>query len=83
MLPHARLAELDLGTGRQVLLGHLPPEELAPVKYRSGRLQHPRRQVPGPFTAGAAVQTAVTDSALVEFMKELRGIRDLLPAGSG
>ncbi len=32
------------------------------------------QQLPGPFQAGAAVQTAVTDSALVEFMKELRGI---------
>jgi predicted Zn-dependent peptidase len=30
--------------------------------------------LPGPFVASAAVQTAVTDSALVEFMKELRGI---------
>jgi predicted Zn-dependent peptidase len=32
------------------------------------------RPLPGPFQAGAAVQTAVTDKALVEFMKELRGI---------
>ncbi len=30
--------------------------------------------LPGPFQAGAAVETAVTDKALVEFMKELRGI---------
>ncbi len=30
--------------------------------------------LPGPFLAGAAVQTAVTDSSLIEFMKELRGI---------
>ncbi len=30
--------------------------------------------LPGPFQAGAAVQTAVTDKSLVEFMKELRGI---------
>jgi predicted Zn-dependent peptidase len=37
------------------------------------------RLLPGPFTAGAAVQTEITDSALVEFMKELRGIRELLP----
>lgn len=29
---------------------------------------------PGPFLAGAAVQTAVTDSALSEFMAQLRGI---------
>jgi len=28
----------------------------------------------GPFTAGAGVQTAVTDSSLVEFMRELNGI---------
>lgn len=34
------------------------------------------RPLPGPFLAGAAVQTAVTDSALVQFMKELRGIRE-------
>jgi predicted Zn-dependent peptidase len=32
--------------------------------------------LPGPFTAGAAVQTAVTDSALAETMKELRRIRE-------
>jgi zinc protease len=30
--------------------------------------------LPGPFVAGAAVQTAVTDKALAEFMKELNGI---------
>jgi predicted Zn-dependent peptidase len=29
----------------------------------------------GPFTAASGVQTAVTDKALAEFMKELRGIR--------
>ena len=30
---------------------------------------------PGPFVASAAVQTAVTDSALAEFVKELSAIR--------
>jgi zinc protease len=30
--------------------------------------------LPGPFVAGAAVQTVVTDKALAEFMKELNGI---------
>jgi zinc protease len=30
----------------------------------------------GPFRAGASVQTAKTDSALIEFFKELRAIRD-------
>jgi zinc protease len=34
------------------------------------------RPLAGPFLAASAVQTAVTDSALVQFMKELRGIRD-------
>lgn len=34
------------------------------------------RPTPGPFTAYADVQTDVTDKALVEFMKELRGILD-------
>jgi predicted Zn-dependent peptidase len=34
------------------------------------------RPLPGAFVAGAAVQTAVTDKALGEFMKELRGIRE-------
>jgi zinc protease len=34
---------------------------------------------PGPFLADAAVQTAVTDKALVEFMKELHGILQPLP----
>jgi predicted Zn-dependent peptidase len=38
------------------------------------------RPLPGPFTAGAAVQTEVTDSALVQFMNEFRGIRELIPA---
>ncbi len=33
------------------------------------------RPLPGPFIARAAVQTAVTDKSLVEFMKELTGIR--------
>lgn len=33
------------------------------------------RESAGPFFAAAAVQTDVTDKALVEFMKELRGIR--------
>lgn len=32
------------------------------------------RLLPGPFTASSAVQTAVTDSALTEFMKELGAI---------
>ncbi len=32
------------------------------------------RPEPGPFTASSAVQTDVTDKALVEFMKELNGI---------
>lgn len=35
--------------------------------------------LPGPFQAGAAVQTAVTAAALTEFMKELNGIRDPVP----
>jgi zinc protease len=30
---------------------------------------------PGPFTAGGGIVTAKTDSALIEFMKELRDIR--------
>jgi zinc protease len=34
---------------------------------------------PGPFLAGAAVQTEVTDKALVEFMKELNGILQPIP----
>ena len=38
------------------------------------------RRAPGPFLAQAEVVAAKTDSALVEFLKELRGIRDSLPA---
>jgi zinc protease len=34
---------------------------------------------PGPFRAGGEIQTGVTDSALVEFMKEIRGIRGARP----
>ena len=38
------------------------------------------RQVAGPFTASAEVTGTKTDSALVEFFKELRAIRDTVPA---
>ena len=38
------------------------------------------RPSPGPFTASSSVQTAVTDSAVTEFMKELRGILEKTPA---
>jgi len=38
------------------------------------------RRAPGPFTASAEVVAAKTDSALIEFMKELRAIRDTVPA---
>ena len=38
------------------------------------------RQVPGPFTASAEVTGTKTDSALVEFFKELRAIREDVPA---
>jgi predicted Zn-dependent peptidase len=34
------------------------------------------RKEAGPFIASAAVKSAITDSATIEFMKELRGIRD-------
>jgi zinc protease len=34
------------------------------------------RRMAGPFQAGASVQSAKTDSSLVEFMRELRRIRD-------
>ncbi|HEX9611163.1 MAG TPA: pitrilysin family protein [Gemmatimonadales bacterium] len=34
----------------------------------------------GPFSARASVHTAVTDKALTEFFKELRGIRERVPA---
>lgn len=38
------------------------------------------RRNAGPFTASAEVVSAKTDSALVEFLKELRAIRDTVPA---
>lgn len=38
------------------------------------------RRSAGPFTASAEVVSAKTDSALIEFMKELRSIRDTIPA---
>jgi predicted Zn-dependent peptidase len=37
------------------------------------------RREPGPFSARAEVVAAKTDSSLVEFMKELRAIRDTVP----
>jgi zinc protease len=38
------------------------------------------RRSAGPFTASAEVVTAKTDSALIEFLKELRSIRDTVSA---
>jgi zinc protease len=37
------------------------------------------RRGPGPFRAGGDIQTAVTKEAIVEFMKELNGIRGGIP----
>ena len=37
------------------------------------------RRLPGPFTASAEVVSAKTDSALIQFVKELRAIRDTVP----
>jgi zinc protease len=37
------------------------------------------RPLPGPFYAAASVQSDATDSALVEFLKELHAIQDLVP----
>jgi predicted Zn-dependent peptidase len=37
------------------------------------------RLLPGPFLAGAAVHTAITDSALMEFLKELDAIHAPVP----
>ena len=39
------------------------------------------RRAPGPFIASAEVVAAKTDSALIEFMNELRAIRDTVPKG--
>jgi len=39
------------------------------------------RKTAGPFTARAEIVAAKTDSALIEFMKELRAIRDTIPTG--
>lgn len=38
------------------------------------------RRGPGPFRAGGDIQTAVTKEAVIEFMKELNGIRGAVPA---
>ena len=35
-----------------------------------------QRRMPGPFQAASSVQSSKSDSALIEFMRELRGIRD-------
>ncbi len=37
------------------------------------------RRGPGPFRAGGDIQTAVTKEAIIEFMKELNGIRGSIP----
>lgn len=39
------------------------------------------RKFAGPFTASAEIVSAKSDSALIEFMKQLRGIRDTIPTG--
>jgi len=41
------------------------------------RSQFDMRREPGPFVATASVVTAKTDSSVIEFMKELRGMRDV------
>ena len=41
------------------------------------------RRGPGPFRAGGDIQTAVTKEAIVEFMKELNGIRGTIPITPG
>ncbi|HEY8164908.1 MAG TPA: pitrilysin family protein [Gemmatimonadaceae bacterium] len=38
------------------------------------------RKSAGPFTASAEIVAAKTDSALMEFMKELNGVRDTVPS---
>jgi predicted Zn-dependent peptidase len=38
------------------------------------------RRSAGPFTASAEIVSAKTDSALIEFLKELKSIRDTVPA---
>ena len=38
------------------------------------------RRSPGPYTAAAEIVSAKTDSALIQFIKELRAIRDTVPA---
>jgi predicted Zn-dependent peptidase len=38
------------------------------------------RRAAGPFTASAEITAAKSDSALIEFMKELRAIQDTVPA---
>lgn len=43
------------------------------------RTQFEYRRGAGPFLASAGVQTAVTKEAVIEFMKELRGIRGDIP----
>jgi predicted Zn-dependent peptidase len=47
--------------------------------YGAGSGFSMRRQA-GPFTASAEIVSAKSDSALLEFMKELRAIRDTVPA---
>jgi predicted Zn-dependent peptidase len=46
--------------------------------YGAGSLFDMRREA-GPFTARAEVVATKTDSSLIEFMKELRAIRDTVP----
>lgn len=43
--------------------------------------QFDMRKYAGPFTAAAEVVSAKSDSALIQFMEQLRGIRDTVPEG--
>ena len=52
--------------------------EIHGYTYGAGSRFDMRREA-GPFTARAEIVTAKTDSALIEFMKELRAIRDPVP----
>ncbi len=53
--------------------------EVKGYTYGAGSSFSMRREA-GPFTARAEVVSAKTDSALIEFMKELRGMRTPMPA---
>ncbi len=95
-VPSQDWSEADQVTTRTVYLVDKPGAAQSEIRTFASRLNQNLREdkgytygafsffdfseMAGPFTAGASVQTDVTAAALGEFMKELNGIHEPVPA---